>query len=257
MQDKKMTNLATIGHNLPPTDEEILKEKLQERSEKDLALMGAILAEPVPEKIENDDDAKRAADFISKIKGLEKTFEKVHKDEKAPYLSMGRVVDGFFNSRIKDLEEFRKKYSKPVNDFLTRKAEAEREAIRQREAEARRVADELAAQAAAHEAENIKDTANDLLDLAVQAENKADGLGNYANTTKSASLAKIRTENGTVLSQRTKWVGEPTDPTYSGVDLNALRKWIKPENIQLAINAAVRDGERNIPGVNVYQKAEI
>lgn len=252
-----MTNLATIGHNLPPTDEEILKEKLQERSRKDIDLMAAIMAHPVPDKIDTDDDAKKAADFISKIKGLEKDFEKVHKEEKSPYLSMGRVVDGFFNSRIKDLEDFRKKYSKPVNDFLTRKADAEREAIRAREVAAREAADALAAQAAAHEAENIKDTANELMDLAVQAENKADNLGNYADNTKNATLAKIRTESGVVLSQRTKWVGEPTDETYAGVDLNSIRKWIKPEHIQLAINAAVRDGERNIPGVKVYQKAEI
>ncbi len=252
-----MTNLATIGHNLPPTDEEILKEKLQERSRKDIDLMAAVMAEPVPEKIDTDDDAKKAADFISKIKCLEKDFEKVHKEEKAPYLSMGRIVDGFFNSRIKDLEDFRKKYSKPVNDFLTRKADAEREAIRAREVAAREAADALAAQAAAHEAENIKDTANELMDLAVQAENKADNLGNYADNTKNATLAKIRTESGVVLSQRTKWVGEPTDETYSGVDLNSIRKWIKPEHIQLAINAAVRDGERNIAGVKVYQKAEI
>lgn len=252
-----MTNLATIGHNLPPTDEEILKEKLQERSRKDIDLMAAVMAEPVPEKIDTDDDAKKAADFISKIKCLEKDFEKVHKEEKAPYLSMGRIVDGFFNSRIKDLEDFRKKYSKPVNDFLTRKADAEREAIRAREVAAREAADALAAQAAAHEAENIKDTANELMDLAVQAENKADNLGNYADNTKNATLAKIRTESGVVLSQRTKWVGEPTDETYAGVDLNSIRKWIKPEHIQLAINAAVRDGERNIAGVKVYQKAEI
>lgn len=252
-----MTNLATIGHNLPPTDEEILKEKLQERSRKDIDLMAAVMAEPVPEKIDTDDDAKKAADFISKIKCLEKDFEKVHKEEKAPYLSMGRIVDGFFNSRIKDLEDFRKKYSKPVNDFLTRKADAEREAIRAREVAAREAADALAAQAAAHEAENIKDTANELMDLAVQAEDKADNLGNYADNTKNATLAKIRTESGVVLSQRTKWVGEPTDETYAGVDLNSIRKWIKPEHIQLAINAAVRDGERNIAGVKVYQKAEI
>lgn len=252
-----MTNLATIGHNLPPTDEEILKEKLQERSQKDLGLMASLLAAAIPEKIETDDEAKQAADFIDRLKGLEKSFEKAHKEEKAPYWNMGKVVDGFFNTRIKSVEDFRKKYSRPVDAFLTAKAEAEREAIRKREAEARRIADALAADALAHEAENIKDTASDLMDMAVQAEAKADSLGNYAQNTKAADLAKIRTESGVVLSQRTKWVGEPLDETYAGVDLNFLRKWMKPDHIQLAINAAVRDGERNVPGVKIYQKASI
>ena len=250
-----MTNLATIGHNLPPTDEEILKEKLQERSQKDLALMGDILKSPIPEKIASDEDAKKAADFIEKIKTLEKSFEKAHKEEKDPYWNMGKVVDGFFKTRIKDLEDFRKKYSKPVNDFLTAKAEAEREAIRQREEKARQLAEQLAAEALAHEQGQVKDTANELMEAAVMAEAKADMLGDYASQTNNASLAKIRTESGVVLSQRTKWVGEIED--IGAIDLNILRHYFKEDSIQLAINAFVKDGHRDLPGVKIYQKASI
>jgi len=249
-----MTNLATIGHNLPPTDAEILADKLSENSVKDIQEMNILLSHDVP-IVETEEDAKQAVAFIDKLKSLRKRFEATHKTEKAPYLEMGRVVDGFFKGKIESIEAFQKKYSSPVNAFLTAKAEAERKALFERQERARIEAEALAEQARIHEAENIKDTANDLMEAAIDAENKADAINKYATQAKNASLAKIRTDSGIVLSQRTKWVGEIED--IGGVDLLKIRHFFKEEDIQKAINAFVRDGGRELNGVKIYQKSEI
>lgn len=249
-----MVNVAAMGHNLPPTDAEILADKLLENSVKDIQEMNNLLSQSIPE-VKTDDEAKKAADFIDRLKSLKKKFEGTHKAEKAPYLEMGRVVDGFFKGKIEDIESFQKKYSVPVNQFLTEKAEAERKLLFERQEKARLQAEALAEQARIHEAENIKDTAADLMDAAIEAENKADAINKYATEIKSAGLAKIRTESGVVLSQRTKWVGEIED--IGGVDLLKLRQFFKEEDIQKAINAYVRDGGRELSGVKIYQKSEI
>jgi ABC-type Fe3+/spermidine/putrescine transport system ATPase subunit len=246
---------AMIGHNLPPTDAEILGEKLSENSKADIERMSQILSIQIPEEILDETQAKWAADFIDKTKILKKTFDKTHEREKAPYLEMGRVVDGFFKTKINTLDAVLKKIAVPVNAYLDKKRAEEQRQIRERAEKARQEAEALAAQAVVHENEDIKDTASELMSAAVMAEEKAQALDAYAVTAKSAQLARVVTESGAKLAQRTVWTGEVQD--WGAVDLVHLRPFLSQDAIQTAINKYVRDGGRELNGVKIYQKASI
>lgn len=232
-------------HNLPPTDAEILADKLRENSRDDLKRMEEYLAAPVPESIEDEASNAKAVEFIDRVKSLKKTFDNTHKKEKTPYLEMGRVVDGFFKDRIKTLDDLIAKINAPRTVFLNKKAEDERERIRLAAEKARLEAEALAAQAAAHETADIKDTANELIDHAIQSEEMAQHLQIYADTSKASKLV-----GGLVV----RWVGEIEN--IGAIDLNALRAYFLEDHIQTAINKYVRDGGRSLSGVKIHQKSE-
>lgn len=240
-----MSNLAQIGHNLPPTDAEILQDKLTENSKSDLAEMKTLLAVEIPEKINDEAEAKKAEMFVDRVKGLKKSFDGTHKKEKAPYLEMGRVVDSFFKDRIKELDALIDRANAPRTVFLNAKAEAERKRIFEAAEKARREAEAIAEQAKAHEDADIKDTANELIDVAIATEQKADHLTKYAVESKSSKLV-----GGLIV----RWVGEIQD--MGAVDLEKLRQYFTDDQIQTAVNKYVRDGGRDLAGVKIYQKSE-
>jgi hypothetical protein len=239
------TRIIDSKHNLPPTDAEILSEKLTENSRKDLIEMDALLARPAPEVINDEVENKALELFVDRIKSLKKTFDVAHKREKAPYLEMGRVVDGFFKDRIAALDDHISKMNAPRTVFLNAKAEAERKRIFEAAERARQEAEALAAQSLAHEQADIKDTAAELIDMAVATEAKADRLNAYAAESKASKLA-----GGLVV----RWTGEIQD--MGAVDLEKLRPYLSDEAIQTAVNKYVRDGGRDLAGVKIYQKSE-
>lgn len=240
-----MNNLAQIGHNLPPTDAEILQDKLSENSRADIQEMKTLLEAEIPEKINDEVENKKAEMFVDRVKKLKKTFDGTHKKEKAPYLEMGRVVDSFFKDRIKELDALIDRANAPRTVFLNAKAEAERKRIFEAAEKARLEAEALAEQAKAHEDADIKDTADELLGVAIATEQKADRLNEYAAASKNSKLV-----GGLVV----RWVGEIQD--MGAVDLEKLRQYFTDEQIQTAVNKYVRDGGRDLAGVKIYQKSE-
>ncbi len=243
---------APIGHNNPPSEIEILKEKL---SEKENELRKDMKFETAPETIIDEQHAGRITETIKSIKRFISKVSDIHKDVKAPHLECGRAVDAWKKRLELELETITKDYTKPLTAFLENKAKEERE----RQLEAAKIererAEALALEAQAHADVGINDTADELLNEAVGSEIMADRMIEKVATATPNQLFKSRSEYGSTASQSLVWVGEIEN--ISAIDFNQLRKYFTITEIEKAINAAVRDGIRKLDGVKIEQKTKL
>lgn len=245
-----------IGHNMPPSDEEILNDKLKNTYAKQILTVEELSVRVLPDVVD-DETSAAVTDYLAEVKAAKKAIDLAHSTEKSVFLVLGKIVDGFKNRNITKLEKAAQGPKASQESYLLKKAQEAREAERRKAEEDRRKAAELAEQAEAHAAEGIEETAAELAELAIVTDEKALRKAEYAATAKASALAKTTTESGNTSGLRTVWVGEPENGSYSGVDLAALRRFIKDEHIQMAINAFVRDGGRSLGGVTIYQKSTL
>ena len=242
-----------IGGNLPPTDAEILKAKLEE-SNKDILDRAAALVEAAdraPATIEDDETKIKITDFLGSIAKCEKALEGKRVSEKEPYLTLGRVVDGFFKNHTDALNKARAKVKPALDARLLWEREQERKRLAEEAAERKRLADEQAARAAAAEAAKQPIKAEETMTTAIQTEAQA-------NRLEEKSQGRIgvtaRGNDGASASLRTVWKGELTD--RAALDLEALRQHLPADAIQQAINSFIRAGGRELRGVRIWEHTE-
>lgn len=247
-----MNNLAQIGDNKPPTDEEILKTKL---ADEEAELRKGLPTLAIPEKIISDEVAGNVTDYIKNIKLVQKKVGEKHKTNKEPFLKLGKIVDGWKNKLEEEFEKDILKVTIPLTAFLREKAEAERLRLLAIAEAERKASEELQRQAEAHANAGIADTANDLLDAAVDCEAEAARIVNNAISAKPADLARTRSYGGSTASQKLTWTGEIENKAI--IDLEKLRFHLSDDAIQVAINRYVANGGRELAGVKIYEKSSL
>lgn len=250
-----MENRLTIGGNNPPNDEELLRATLADRHAKALERAQTLIeaVERIPETCEDDTTAGKISDTMKMIAESYKTLEAQRVNEKEPYLKLGRSVDGFFKVTLDRLTQAKAKAQKPLDMFLRRKAEEERQARLAEAARLRQEAEAKAAQAAAEEQARMKAQAETTFVDARVTEQKAEAMQKSAEA-KPAEMAQTRSSTGSLATLRTRWVGELVDVAH--LDLEALRTHINPDALQKAVNSFVAAGGRNLRGASIYEKTE-
>ena len=251
---------AGIGDNNPPSAQGAFLSELESRHgpliERRAALIEA--GERVPEAIEDQETAGKAADFIKQLGAHEKAANKARTGEKEPYLERGRWVDGWFKGAAVDGIAALKK---TVTDRLTayqrkvaaeeRRRREEEERRQREEAERKRREAEEAAQAA--ETEEDLDTAVRAEEEAAEAQAQADR-AERATQAGSADLSRQHSAAGTVASLRT--VTKCTGFDHQTVDLGALRHHLSRDCIERAIRAYIRAGGRELRGATIEGVSE-
>lgn len=245
---------TTLGHNNPPSDEEALRSSLAERNAKLLERADKLTeaVERIPAECLDDTTAGNIGDTIKMIMDAHKALEAQRVNEKAPYLKLERAVDGFFKVTLDRLMQAKQKAQKPLDVWMQKKAEEERQ---RRLAEAdrlRKEAEAKAAQAIAEEQARMQAQAETTFVDARVTDEKAQAMQQAAQA-KPAELAKTR-GMGSLTSLRTRWVGEVLDTKT--LDLEALRPHLHPEALQKAVNSFVAAGGRNLRGASIYEKTE-
>lgn len=191
-----------IGGNNPPTDEELMAEKLKSDHLEILAFYESVVnkAPEMPDKVEDDEAAGKVSDFIKKITSCKKTLDSARSAEKEPYLAKGRAIDSFFKRRTETLDDLKKKIEVPLGEYLKRKEDekrraAEEKARAEREEAARKLAEAQekerqareAAEAAEREKERIKRESD-------EAAEKSRREAEEAKARAEAEAARIRKE---------------------------------------------------------------
>lgn len=250
-----LKNESPLGHNLPPTDSEILQTGLSEKHNKLLGGAARLIeaSERLPGIIEDDETAGKASEYIKQVTGCVKNLESQRVNEKEPYLTLGRIVDGFFKKTTDALSGAKIKAQKPLDLYLKNKAMAE---ARRRAEEAetlRRDAEAQQAAARALETANMKPQAEILQDQANITSQQADK-AERAVAAKPADMAQTRSTSGAVATLRTRWVGDIAE--LEKIDLEKLRPFIHIEALQKAVNLFVSAGGRELIGVTIYEKSE-
>lgn len=246
-----MTTIPPLGHNNPPSDEEILHGKLTDAN-KELLEEGRNLlreAATLPEKIEDAEKETAVVEHIKKFQGFIKKLDAARTDAKKPHLDAGRWIDGFFKKPADAFTVAKAKLDSRVLDWK-RHVAAEQE--KERKAAAAAQAAEAEKQRKAAEA--LKEAGDDK--GAAKMEKQAERAETKAERLEAApATANTKTAAGVSSGLTKRWVGE-IDNT-APVDLEALRQYLKPDHIQTAINAAVAAGVREIKGVKIHQKESV
>lgn len=246
--------VAPIGDNKPPSDLEILQERITENNKEILDSAAKLVAdsETMPEVIENDKQSGEVTDLIKELRGAWKKLESTRVAEKEPYLALTRAVDGFFNVPKDDVEKAAAKLKKPLDAWLKKQADEARIA---REAEAKRLREESQRQieeAAAIAAASPKAADVGMVNAAV-TQQRAEHVERSISAPAS-SMAQSRGTGGGVAGLRTRWVG--TIKSRQELDLNQLRPYFTEDSLQKALNAAVTAGIRNITGADIIQTTD-
>lgn len=163
-----------------------------------------------------DEEAGEYAETAKAIKAVAAQVEAARKREKADILEAGRTVDGFFSRLTDQLAPLVNKLVAAINAFQRAKLEAERKAQAE---EAARLAREAA-----------------LFDEPAPAPVAAPIV---------RETARVTSFSGVKATASTKWKGEV-------VEIDKLPRQYMMAN-QAAIDAAIKGGARDIPGVRIYE----
>jgi hypothetical protein len=231
----------------------------------------------LPEKVNTDEEAALVTNFVAKAKKLAREAEKKREEEKEPWLSRGRKVDGFFKAlsapivnRITRLEadlnaHARAKAERERAERLERERQERAEAERQRaEAEAARLAAENAAREAEAAAARIRSAADAEERAAAEAqmreaEQEATEKRRHAEEQQRASAKSERvadshgkaaagqvgklaktTASGGQTSVSTFWTHRIADEAKLLESLGPLGPYLTPDAISAAVGLARR-----------------
>lgn len=250
-------NTIDLKHNRPPSDAEILHDKLKQENERLIARRDELLAavDRVPAEIDSDELAGRIADQIKQLTAAYKATDIARVSAKEPHLEAGRVVDGFFKAITEPLYSAKQKVEARLTVWQRKKAEEER---RRREAEERarreeaeRQAREAAAAAkAAVTGAGSVDAAVTSDALARQAEADAEAARKSA-AAKPAELSRQRGDYGAVASLRTFWDFKDLD--RDTFDLETVRQHIPLDALEKAVRSYIKAGGRVLKGVTIFE----
>jgi hypothetical protein len=238
-----------IGHNNPPSETEILKQRLDDyRDEKEM--LDRLSKREIPAEITDDEQAGKLSDHIAAAKILFSKISDIHKKEKAPFWDAGKAADAWKNDYEAKINALISKASTPLFVWNKKKEAEERQRQLEIARKAREDAAKLEEEAVAHANEGIIDTANDLMDAAIQEETKADLIQDSAYQVKGKS-------SGGFSSSTIKREWTPEIESMAALDLDAIRKYFKEEEILPVLKRAVKDGVREIRGVRIYEAEQL
>lgn len=244
-----MEQRLAIGGNNPPSESEILKQRL-EGYIKEEKLVNDLVAFKIPDKIESDEKAGEIAGHIKSLKSARKTIETIFTNEKAPFLAAGKVADAWKNARWLKIDDCVTKASNPIIAWNKKKEDGEKARQAELARKAQEEAEALAKEAEAHADAGINDTAEDLLNFAVVEENKANAIIEKAQDIRGRSYGSFSS-----ASSRKVWVGEIEDA--SKIDLNLLRDYFSSADIADAVKRAVNGGVRELSGVKIFEQDKL
>jgi len=209
-----------------------------------IADAGALVSRAESLVVTDDESMANANAVLVAISAARKALDTKRDGFKRPALEFGRMIDGFFRPLIDRCDEAKRALGGRVAALITRREE---EAKRQREAAEREAAKKAAeAEAARQAAENAEDD-DPVAALAVDAAETAASLA-AAKAELTPHVPTVnRVEGGGTVSVRKRWTFEVTD------EAAVPRHFFTLDEKKIA--AAVRAGERSIPGVRVFRVA--
>lgn len=242
-----MNQPASIGHNLPPSDTELLAGRLEESNNdltaRHLELMDAISR--LPPICENAETAKKLTAFGIQIKDCADKLEARRVLEKKPYDNLAATVQNFFKFRIDDLMGTNgalkkvtvvlKAYKDKEDKRIADEAAAERIRLEQEAAVRRDAAQKLLNDAAMLEAQGRHASSSVVLQRAQEAETSAQEAEAVVSAPIKAAPSIIRAETGGSVSTTARWKAEII--SVKDLDLEALRDYIDRASLDKALNA--------------------
>ena len=241
-------DIIGIGHNTGPLKDMLAASYSDLIKEIDEACAAA---ERAPAIIESDEVSGRVADLVSDLRKLKKLAEDGHDAEKKPFLTAGRDVDDFFRAPVAGPDTAIKALLAKQTVWLDTKDRAIRAAAEAEEAAARERADtQLRAAERAQDSGDF-DGAEKLLTNAAIADSVAE-TASLTQAAKATDLTRTYSRGGSVTSLSRVWTF--TVENRGQIDLEAIRPYLAPADVDKAIRAFVKAGKRELRGVKIFEQ---
>ena len=260
--DEQFNDIPGLGDNQPPEDADPVRDRLTENYAELIARHSYLLAseaERVPEVIEDDETAKDVSDYEGDLAKCLKALEGARVNEKEPFLTAGRAVDGFFQKLAGSLGGAKTM----ANDALTVYGRKKRDAERKRRQEEERLAREEAerarqeSEAADRVAMEAQEGTDRALDTAIEAEDKAEQAradlvkAERATEASAAEMSRSRSDKGTGFGLVTFWDYRALNRRI--IDLEKLRQHLPEDAIISAVKSYIKAGGRELTGVEIFE----
>lgn len=242
---KEPARISMLGHNRPPVEEQGVGDfndavdRIEGNVRKRLA---ELVASADRATATSDDEAGRCATLIKQIDAAVKAVESARVDVKAPYLEAGRKIDAAARTLTGDADAAKQRVRKIVEGYLREKAakeEAERRRREQEEAARRAELERAAAEEAARAAEQGREADPEIMEATVLA----------AARPAEAEPVRVRSDFGQTATAGKIKVAVITDWAKAFKAVKSVPA--VQDAIQKAVNALVRAGQTNIPGVEI------
>jgi hypothetical protein len=211
--------------------------------------------------VESDLAQEMAVATLRDIKGLLKTVEDSRKDVKSPVLALGKAIDAEATKFTQPLEIEAARLSKLVATYQDAQRRAAEEAERKRQAELARIERERrqAEEAARREAEEAQAKARTMQE-AVEAEERAKRQAEAAEQRAKLEREKAQMAMEAPVAKPKSMFVKPT-VCFEVTDILELFE-ARPDLCELtpraaAINAALRNGDRQIPGLRIWEETRV
>jgi hypothetical protein len=180
----------------------------------------------------------KSADFVKQIGAHLKLTEDRRKATKQPALDLAKSVDGIFSQIADPLSAAKQVVERAMTAYAQQKTREEQDRIRREAEEVAQRARE-AAEMAAMEAELAGEDA--VAPDAIQTPGIA--------IPTMAEASRSHGDYGTTASLRGRW-------TYEVADTAMIPRHLLMVN-DAAVKAAIKAGERNVPGLHIFQEMKI
>lgn len=150
--------LPGLGHNNPPeVTEEMAREQAQIHADKLAEIENRISKEAgVPDKIDNDESAGQASDFVKLAKATIKEAENIRLAEKKKYTVKSDAIQSFWKKRLNPLEDAIVRVSDRLAPYLKAKEDQKRRAIEEKARADKELADKKLREAQEKEKEALE-----------------------------------------------------------------------------------------------------
>lgn len=244
---------ATIGHNNPPADADLLAERLATEYDLERSMTDSLTSRTLPETVEDEKQAGVIADYVKAVVSHRTSLQDIHKREKAPFWKACGIADEWLRDQVRSLEGAQAKAMQLAQVFIDRKAAEERKRLADLAKLQHEKARAIEVQAQVHADAGIADTAQELQQHADNMHAKAEMIRDHATTAPTNRLATARGVTGSI-SSTDKWVGEVEDRAI--VEVNKLLPYISEKDLQRYIDAFVKAGGRDLAGVKIHQVSQ-
>jgi hypothetical protein len=228
--------MATVLSNNPPSDVEILLERLADENRDISDRTDELIGGADRCEVSDEESAGKATLLAKMLNETIKTAETRQKAAKLPHMVLANAAFDFFKPTLSELGVAKQSVLTKLDRFRLeqeRKAAEERKRLEEEARKRQEEADKIAALA----------TTDDDLDLALEREEAAQDAARAAATL--AAPKPIQSAFGHTASARKEW-------QFKVVDTAKVPREYMSVNEQM-IRAAVRGGARSIPGVEIFE----
>lgn len=242
--------LPPRDHNNPPTSVELLTSELNETYALEFAKVDPIRqrANARAQEIKTDDDLRAWTVIYNDAKALETTLDAARLNEQRPLTA---AIKNVFGPRQAPLQTIMAWIKKTADDFNREKVRKQRAEEAEERARLQKIADDARRDAEiATEFQDTSAAVEHVQSMAVAEQQIAQATAAAPTT---ADVARVRSDSGAMSTAQAVWKFEVAD--YSKVDLNSIRAFFTPAEIDKAVGKIVRlqKGATKVEGVRVFE----